>query len=730
MNSILKLHKHILLWLFISLSANLFAQAPVIFSIENTNGESEVEVPITVTNFDEITGFQLGLSFDKENLEFIDIQSGILPIESVNYNVLEDDKILISYVTDNAAPISLTDGGTIFKLKFKVLKIIQTEIYYDDQVLAKEMINATGLIDFEIFSGFVNDNGSGVSFSVFFDEDKDCATPSAQPLVGWPVIIWDGFREWFRFTDENGFVKAALSPGDYAIAPITLDNRTYWDECASPTTFKVEDGINTLVDDFQIQLKEDCPVLDFDMSVNRLRRCFDNDVYVKFCNQGNTLDDAALEITLDPELIMVSADLVYQDLGDNKYRFDFGTLSPGQCMKFKYVVNVDCDITDLGQTLCIAAEKFPTIDCGSTANYSGPSLKITGECNADNVNFIIENVGNENMTIPAGYTIIEDDLIMPKLSKEVQIDAGGSETITIPSEGRTVRLEIPQIPNHPFPGVLNAFIEKCGEGQNGEVSYGFATMFSNDPIDPDLFRLCEEVIGSWDPNDKAASPKGFKDPHYLKANTPIDYKIRFQNTGTDTAFNIVVRDSITENMDLATLKTGSSSHDYTFQIINQNIIEFRFDNIMLPDSNVNEPASNGFVNFSLDQVEDLPDGTVIYNQAEIYFDFNEPIITNEVFHTIGEEFVPVSIASANTYNELQVQVNPNPFKNRAYITFVAEGFKKASLTLYDLQGKPIDKIESHDRYFQLNGSALTNGMYFYKIHIDGHLKDTGKLIRH
>ena len=148
----------------------------------------------------------------------------------------------------------------------------------------------------------------------------------------------------------------------------------------------------------------------------------------RFCNQGIAVDNAAAEITLAPELNMVSAQIPFSNLGDQRFRFDIGTLAPGQCRVFGFVVNVDCDMTDLGQTLCMEADLFPNDGCGSSANYTGPTLRLSGECDDDNslIKFNIQNVGEEAMSAPAGYTVIEDDLIMPQLSNEIQLDADES----------------------------------------------------------------------------------------------------------------------------------------------------------------------------------------------------------------------------------------------------------------------------------------------------------------
>ncbi|HPW27127.1 MAG TPA: hypothetical protein PLY31_08320, partial [Tenuifilaceae bacterium] len=64
------------------------------------------------------------------------------------------------------------------------------------------------------------------------------------------------------------------------------------------------------------------------------------------------------------------------------------------------------------------------------------------------------------------------------------------------------------------------------------------------------------VTGSFDPNDKTArTSSGWSDTlYYIDVDTWVDYTIRFQNTGTDTAFTVVVTDTIPLRSDRDTSK--------------------------------------------------------------------------------------------------------------------------------------------------------------------------------
>ena len=133
------------------------------------------------------------------------------------------------------------------------------------------------------------------------------------------------------------------------------------------------------------------------------------------------------------------------------------------------------------------------------------------------------------------------------------------------------------------------------------------------------------VRGSFDPNDKSVAPEG----DILDTDT-LSYLVRFQNVGTDTAFNVVVRDLLDANLDLNTLEVGASSHPFTFTIVDPRELVWTFSNINLPDSTTDEAASHGFVKFKIRPLAGTAPGTVISNSAAIYFDFNLPVITNVV----------------------------------------------------------------------------------------------------
>ncbi|MBO9201340.1 MULTISPECIES: DUF7619 domain-containing protein [Niastella] len=140
--------------------------------------------------------------------------------------------------------------------------------------------------------------------------------------------------------------------------------------------------------------------------------------------------------------------------------------------------------------------------------------------------------------------------------------------------------------------------------------------------------LKQLVVGSFDPNDKTEANAGVITPDQVNNGEYLHYLIRFQNTGTDTAFNVTVRDTLENRLDWNSLQMISASHPYQLTIENGNKLTWRFNDIKLPYTAIDEPASHGYIAYRIKPVSTVQIGDVIQNTAGIYFDFNLPVATN------------------------------------------------------------------------------------------------------
>lgn len=143
------------------------------------------------------------------------------------------------------------------------------------------------------------------------------------------------------------------------------------------------------------------------------------------------------------------------------------------------------------------------------------------------------------------------------------------------------------------------------------------------------------LVCAYDPNDKKVTPAGVGSEGFILPETPfLDYVIRFQNTGTDTALNVTLVDQLDLNLDWQSLQIMSSSDPVLVDVEQFGEVTFDFVNIMLPDSNVNEIGSHGYVSYRINLLPNLALGTTIENYASIYFDNNPAVITNSTLNTI------------------------------------------------------------------------------------------------
>ncbi|MES2849727.1 MAG: T9SS type A sorting domain-containing protein [Bacteroidota bacterium] len=179
-----------------------------------------------------------------------------------------------------------------------------------------------------------------------------------------------------------------------------------------------------------------------------------------------------------------------------------------------------------------------------------------------------------------------------------------------------------------------------------------------------IFILPQRVVGSFDPNDKQCIEGSKLD--ISKIGDYLHYQIRFQNEGTDTAFNIVVVDTLSDKLDWNSFEFISSSHSCNPTLKN-NKAEFIFENINLPYKAIDEPGSNGWVAFKIKPKPSVVIGDSLNNSAAIYFDFNLPVITNTATTIVTSSSTPVPVKLE--YFSVNKKENTNQLNWKASCTY-------------------------------------------------------------
>ncbi len=565
----------------------------------------------------------------------------------------------------------------------------------------------------------------------FHDINGNCELDAGEPAIANQIITAEKATESrFGVTDLNGAYSVELDTGTYSLSTPNLS--PYWQFCQNPQTVTFTNFYSQDTLDFALELLDSCTFMEVDVSAPFLRRCFPSVYHVKYDNWGTeAAQNAYVELTLDPYLTFDSSSIAMTLQTGNVFRFDLGTVPSISGGLFMVHVTVDCDSTVLGQVHCVEAHIYPDTIC--TPNYwDGPIIQTTSSCANDSVLFTIRNIGT-NMLGPQDYNIIEEHVM--KYSAPFLLGAGAEQWVTIPAApGATYRLEAEQASGYPpLLGDTISISNHVGCNTPPTINFpGIINEFYNGNSSPFISNDCQANIGAFDPNDKQAQPLGYGTAHYINDNIPINYKIRFQNTGTDTAFTVVVIDTIDVHLDPGSISMGASSHSYDWELRENGILAVTFDNIMLADSNVNEAASHGFFKFEIKQQPNNPIGTVITNRAGIYFDFNPPVITNETFHTIGDDFVTILLVSGTEElleEGVSIQVFPNPFESSTTVQVTGKAYDLLEMEVFTITGQLVDfvRVEHGDRLVLRRG-GLTAGVYFYRLKGDGVLLNGGRLV--
>jgi uncharacterized repeat protein (TIGR01451 family) len=214
--------------------------------------------------------------------------------------------------------------------------------------------------------------------------------------------------------------------------------------------------------------------------------------------------------------------------------------------------------------------------------------------------------------------------------------------------------------------------------------------------------VCMILGNSYDPNDKSVSHQPVISPDLQDE---LTYVIRFQNTGTAPAQDVYIIDTLSANLDWATLKVISTSHNMQLINMGNGVMKFNFPGIWLPDSTANEPASHGDVVFSIKEKATNTVGSEIENTGYIYFDWNPAIVTNTTFNI--NAYLGVDEKAV-----IDVNVYPNPAEN---VLHVVSNQWVDKLIVLDLTGKEIFSKDMNNVSTELDLTDLSAGTYMLQL---------------
>ena len=241
------------------------------------------------------------------------------------------------------------------------------------------------------------------------------------------------------------------------------------------------------------------------------------------------------------------------------------------------------------------------------------------------------------------------------------------------------------------------------------------------------------VVAAYDPNFIEVNPKGTGSNGLIPyTDSVLEYMVHFQNIGTWQAENVVVIDTLDDNLNWTSLRPVYMSAPCKVtqqQLGAHKVATFTFDNINLPTEAANPMGSNGMFTYTIHLKHGLPVNTQFRAHASIYFDYNAPVMTNTTLNTLQSAASYVNNITTGNYNSFTIYPNPANQSFNAIINTDNAG--PANMNISDISGKVlINKtisLQIGTQTITTDVNQLAPGMYFVTFNQQGKVQ-TQKLV--
>jgi len=245
-------------------------------------------------------------------------------------------------------------------------------------------------------------------------------------------------------------------------------------------------------------------------------------------------------------------------------------------------------------------------------------------------------------------------------------------------------------------------------GDTVNATFTLNPLIGDDDTTNNIIVTNDIIYVSHDPNYKSVMPAG-----NINAGTLLKYIVSFENDGNDTAFNIHIMDTLSDNLDINTFKVITASAPMNLILLTSgghNIVKFDFPNINLLDTS-HHNYCYGMVSYTIQAKTGLAIGTKIDNEAGIYFDVNPVVMTNNVENIID---TPSATSLGILKTALaQVEVYPNPACTSLTIVSTTQPINQITIT--NILGQAVYSNKYDTTKAQIDVSSLPTGLYFVKI---------------
>jgi len=426
--------------------------------------------------------------------------------------------------------------------------------------------------------------------------------------------------------------------------------------------------------------------------------------YVYYDINSNCQYEPEIDILVENEIMNVTLDdetefVTHVANGSYKYLVPLGEV------KFS-LPTVDAEVW----STCDSQPKVIVSEISSSTSFDiglSPS-KICNDIQLDVVTFNLtrcfnnqlilkaENRGTENVTDLSLKLALDEYLILNSIDRNY-FDLGSNRfSISIGDLDKSQEVYV------------HVNVEVSCDVDLGEVHCVELSAETQNPCNDtkNLVSECIPNVGSFDPNDiQLFDDQGHPENSFNKDDY-LYYKIRFQNTGTATAHHVRITNFISEQLDLSSFELLSTSHIGHLSLKEDRTLEIRYDNINLPDSISNLADSQGYFKYRIRPVTEIEPGTEIFNEANIYFDFNEPVLTNQSL-----AIIKTPSASEESIVSEELIMYPNPTRDFLYSDLLKN---EVEVSVLDISGRLV--FQSRVDNGRLDMRSLVAGCYLVKIH--------------
>lgn len=314
---------------------------------------------------------------------------------------------------------------------------------------------------------------------------------------------------------------------------------------------------------------------------------------------------------------------------------------------------------------------------------------------------VYKNKGNQ--MVSGAVNLIFDDARTDLVSAEPTVDIVGINSLTwnyenlMSFENRSILIRLNVNGPMETPAVNN--------GDILEFTTSITPVATDElPLD-NQFAFSQTVVGSFDPNDIVCIQGDNLSPSEI--GNYLHYIVNFENTGTAPAENVVIKIDIdATKYDVSSLQLLNGSHPVEARV-NNNTAEFIFKSIQL-DTN-----GHGNILLKVKSKTSLNDGDTVTKKANIFFDYNFPILTNDANTT----FQDLSIDEHLMDNSITIYPNPS----RDVVNIEASSVIN-SVQVYDIQGRLLMTHLATDLKTSIDIADKADGVYFFKINSNKGIK--------